>query len=90
MQVSFGDRNQEVIVEYPENDVVTLLEHGSVKAFFNSHKEFIEHFIAEVTAGEKIAFFIQNDEMLEALNIKPDTKQVWDFAWFSDNDLLDK
>lgn len=89
-KVFYSDRNQEVIVEYPENDVVTLLEHGSVKAFFNSHKEFVEHFIAEVTADEKIALFIQNDEMLEALNIKPDTKQVWDFAWFSDNDLLDK
>lgn len=89
-KVFYSDRNQEVIVEYPENDVVTLLEHGCVKAFFNSHKEFIEHFISEVTTDEKIAFFIQNDEMLEALNIKPDTKQVWDFAWFSDNDLLDK
>lgn len=32
-KVFYSDQNQEVIVEYPENDVVTLLENGAVKVF---------------------------------------------------------
>lgn len=87
-RVFYSDRNQEVIVEYPENDVVTLLEHGAVKAFFNSKKEFIEHFISEVTVGEKMALFIQNHEMLVALDIKPDAEQMWDLVLCPDDDLL--
>lgn len=87
-KVFYSDTNQEVIVEYPENDVVTLLENGAVKAFFNSRKEFIEYFISEVTANEKMALFIQDYEMLEALDIKPDAKQAWELALCPDNDLL--
>lgn len=87
-KVFYSDTNQEVIVEYPENDVVTLLENGAVKAFFNSHKEFIEYFILEVTADKKMALFIQNYEMLEALDIKPDAEQAWGFALCPDDDLL--
>ena len=87
-KVFYSDTNQEVIVEYPENDVVTLLENGAVKAFFNSRKEFIEYFILEVTVNEKMALFIQDHEMLEALDIKPDAEQAWGFALCPDDDLL--
>lgn len=89
-KVFYSDRNQEVIVEYPGNDVVTLLERGAVKGFFNSRKEFIDHFISEVTADQEMALFIQDNEMLEALDIKPDVEQAWDFVWCPDNDLLYK
>lgn len=87
-KVFYSDRNREVIVEYPENDVVTLLERGAVKAFFNSRKEFIEHFISEVTADEKMALFIQDHEMLEALDIKPNVERAWGLALCTDDDLL--
>lgn len=87
-KVFYSDRNREVIVEYPQNDVVTLLENGAVKGFFNSRKEFIEHFISEVITDEKMALFIQDQEMLEALEIKPDAEQTWRFAWCADDDLL--
>lgn len=87
-RVFYSDRNQEVIVEYPENDVVILLEHGVVKAFFNSKKEFIEYFISEVIVGEKMSLFIQNREMLEAMNIKPEAEQIWGLALCPDDELL--
>lgn len=87
-KVFYSDTNQEVIVEYPENDVVTLLERGEVKAFFNSWKEFIEYFISEVTADEKMALLIQDQEMLETLDIKPDAEQIWGLALCPDDDLL--
>lgn len=87
-KVFYSDTNQEVIVEYPENDVVTLLECGEIKAFFNSWKEFIEYFISEVTADEKMALFIQDQEMLEALDIKSDAEQIWGLALCPDDDLL--
>ena len=88
LKVYYSDRNREVIVEYPENDVVTLLENGAVKAFFNSRKEFIEHFVSEITADEKMALFIQDHEMLESLDIRPDAEQAWGFAWCTDDELL--
>lgn len=89
-KVFYSDRNQEVIVEYPGNDVVTLLENGTVKAFFNSHKEFIEYYMSEVTVGEKQVLFVQDEKTLEVLNEKSTEEQTWDSVWFCDENLLNK
>lgn len=89
-KVFYSDRNQEVIVEYPGNDVVTLLENGMVKAFFNSHKEFIEYYMSEVTADEKQVLFVQDEKTLVILNEKSAEEQTWDSVWFFDENLLNK
>lgn len=89
-KVFYSDRNQEVIVEYPGNDVVTLLENGVVKAFFNSHKEFMEYYMSEVTADEKQVLFVQDEKALEILNEKSIGEQTWDSVWFFDENLLNK
>lgn len=89
-KVFYSDRNQEIIVEYPGNNVVTLLENGVVKAFFNSRKEFLEYYVEEVSRNEKRAIFVQDEKMLEALDIKSDSEQAWNYALFSNGDLLNK
>lgn len=89
-KVFYSDNNQEVIVEQPGNDVVTLVEKGNVKGFFNSRTEFIEYNVAEVSRNEKKMIFVQNEKMLDALRIKPEEKQNWDFACFPNEQLLNK
>lgn len=89
-KVFYSDNNQEVIVEQPGNDVVTLVEKGSVKGFFNSHTEFFEHYAAEVSRNKKKMIFVQDEKMLDALQIKPEEKQSWDFACFPNEKLLNK
>lgn len=89
-KVFYSDRNQEVIIEQPGNDVVTLLENGMVKVFFNSRAEFLKHFIMEEAAEEALIFFVQDDKMLESLSIKSDEEQAWKYVLFPNDDLLDK
>lgn len=89
-KVFYSDRNQEVIVEYPENDVVTLLENGTVKAFFNSYKEFIGYYMEEVSINKKKILFVQDEKMLDCLSINTDKVWIWDSVWFTNDDLLNK
>lgn len=89
-KVFYSDNNQEVIVEQPGNDVVTLVEGGSVIGFFDSRTEFIEHYVAEVSRNEKKMIFVQGEKMLEALHIRPEEEQNWDFACFPNERLLNK
>lgn len=89
-KVFYSDKNQEVIVEQPGNDVVTLLENGMVKAFFNSRTEFIEHYIEKTAADEKRIFFAQDDEILKDFGKKPDGEQKWEYILFPNDDLLNK
>lgn len=97
-RVFYSDDNREVIVEQPGNDVVTLLENGMVKAFFNSHQEYIEHYLAEVIADEKEKkmLFVQDKETLQSLQStqldgnEENAGQAWDCALFSNDDLLNQ
>jgi hypothetical protein len=89
-RVFYSDGNQEVLVEQPGNDVVTLVEKGMTKAFFNSRAEFARHYLAEIRRDETCVIFIQDEKMLESLDIKADEEQAWDYACFSNEDLLNK
>lgn len=89
-KVFYSDGNQEVIIEYPGNDVVALLENGTVKAFFNSRAEFLEHYMMKAAAEEKRVFFVQDDKMLESLSVRPDGIQTWEYTLFPNEDLLNK
>lgn len=89
-KIFYSDTKQEVIVEYPGNGVVTLLENGIVKAFFNSRAEFLKYFMMEVSVEEKRVFFVQDDKMLESLSIKSDQGLIWEYVLFYNEDLLNK
>lgn len=89
-RVFYSDKNQEVIVEHPGNDVVTLTENGMVTAFFNSHREFIEHFIDEMSRDEKCVLFVQDEKTLESLKNETDEKNPWESVWFPNDELLGK
>lgn len=87
-KIFYSDQNQEVLVAHPGNDVVTLTEKGAVKAFFNSHEEFIEHYIEELAGDEKRVLFVQDESMLKSLAAQEGGKRLWEYALFSDDDLL--
>lgn len=88
-KVFYSDNNQEVIVEQPGNDAITLLENGMVKAFFQSRAEFIKHYVAEVSQNEKRMIFVQDEKMLESLHLES-KEQIWHCACFPNEGLLNK
>jgi hypothetical protein len=88
-KVYYSDRNEEVIVIQPQNDVVMLLENGVVKAFFNSYIQFIEFCITEIGTGDKNILFVQ-DEQCRILDLEVNGESVWDAVLFSNSELLEK
>lgn len=88
-KVYYSDRNQEVIVSQPQNDVITLLENGMVKDFFNSANQFLEFYMTETGTGDKNILFVQ-EEACRLLDLKIHTENVWDLVLFSSKELLEK
>lgn len=88
-KVYYSDRNQEVIVRQPQNDVTILLENGMVSAFFDSYKEFIEFYMTKIGIGDKNILFVQGMEC-GFLDLQVDGKYIWDFVMFDDKELLDR
>ena len=89
-RVFYSDRNQEVIVEQPGNDVITLFEDGRVKAYFTSYDQFLAFYLDEAGLGEKYVLFMQGEESAPLLDIKPDGKHDWKCVLFPNQGLLDK
>lgn len=89
-RVFYSDRNQEVIVEQPGNDIVTVLKDGRMNAFLTSRDQFLEYYLKEAGLGERYALFVQDEESVPFLELKPDGKRVWDFVLFADDKMLDK
>ncbi len=89
-KVFYSVRNQEVIVEQPQNDTITLLACGKMKAFFTSYAEFVEYYLEEVGQDEKRILFIQDKEELSLLKLNPDVKNKWEYILFPNNELLDE
>ena len=87
-RVFYSDRNEEIIVERPQNEVVQILEHGKQKACFHSYGQFLEYFIRENESGPERALFIQEEEDFELLKLSEDRE--WEFILFSDQALLDR
>ncbi len=82
--------NQEVIVEQPGNDAVTLLEDGRMRAFFSSYTEFASYFLREIAPEEPYVFFAQAEEDFRFLNRLPDGKWMWEKVLFPDGGLLEE
>ena len=89
-RVFYSSTNQEVIVEQPQNDTVTLLENGKTRAFFTSYAEFIDYYIEETGLGKQRAAFIQDNETLRLWDLKSNRRSVWEYVLFPNNELLDK
>lgn len=89
-KVFYSDGNQEVLVEWPRNRAITLLNHGVTEAFFTSWAEFAEYYMTEAHPGERGVLYVQDQECLELLDIKPDEKKIWDRLLFADPDLLER
>lgn len=89
-KVFYSTRNQEVIVEQPQNDTVTLLENGSVKAFFCSYAEFIQYFFVEAGLEEERVLIVQDQDGLRLAALQSNGKSIWKCVLFSDNELLNR
>lgn len=90
-KVFYSRKNQEVVVEQPQNDTVTLLERGQVKAFFTSRAQFIEHFLREIgPENERRILFVQHPDGLGPAALQLDGKSIWDRVLFSNNELLER
>lgn len=89
-KVFYSVRNQEVIVEQPMNDVVTLLEEGKLRAFFTSYAEFAEYCIKTVRPEKKKVLFLQNPEEKWLLDLKSGEESMWKQILFQDQALLEQ
>lgn len=89
-KVYYSAKNQEVIVEQPQNDTITLLENGTVKAFFTSYAEFLEYYFEKAGLGEMRTLFIQDNDGFRLLELKSGGESFWKSVLFSGKELLDK
>ena len=89
-KVFYSDRNQEVIVEQPQNETITLLHDGKTKAFFISYLQFIDYYMNEAVPDGKCALFVQNDEQFERWGLSPELRERWEYILFKDDRLLNK
>lgn len=86
----YSIRNQEIIVEQPQNDTVTLLENGCVKAFFCSYAEFIQYFFEEAGLEGERVLVVQEQEGLRLATLQSNGKSLWECVLFSNSELLDR
>lgn len=89
-KVFYSDRNQEVIVEQPQNSVLSLLENGMVEAFFYSYKEFVDFYMEKAGIIGKNILFMQNEEQNKLLDWNIKGKSVWDYVLFLNKELMEK
>ncbi len=88
-KVYYSDKNQEVIVRHPQNDVVMLLEHGEVKRFFNSYQEFLTFGVKRMADGGKCIVFVQ-EETCSILDMEKDGENIWDAVLFFHKEVLER
>ncbi|MCM1231931.1 MAG: accessory Sec system glycosyltransferase GtfB [Ruminococcus flavefaciens] len=89
-KVFYSDRNHEIIVEQPQNGIITLLEGGEVKTFFTSQEQFISYYMREAGLGDEYVLFVEKEEDFRLLDFKPDGENTWEYVLFSEQALLDK
>lgn len=89
-KVYYSDRNKEVIVIYPQNDVITLLEDGIVKAFFNSYNQFLEFYLGKIETEDGAVLFVQDEEQDKLLELKSNEKNAWKSILFFNREMLER
>lgn len=89
-RVFYSSRNQEVIVEQPQNSVITLLESGRVSAFFYSYGEFIDYFFKKTGLKEKRILFVQEQDGLKLADLRAGGASMWEYVFFQSGELLNR
>lgn len=89
-KVYYSERNEEVLVCQPQNDVITLLENGAVKAFFPSYHQFVEFYLKKIDIEDGIILFVQEEKQYELLELKCGGKSAWEAVLFADRGLLER
>lgn len=90
-KVFYSCKNREVIVEQPQNDTVSLLEHGQVRGFFTSRAQFIEAFLQEIgPKDEPRVLFVQDKEGLQFVAMRQGEKSMWNHVLFLESALLEQ
>ncbi len=88
-KVYYSDSLQEVIVEQPQNDTVTLLEKGKVRVFFTSYRAFLDSFLSEVDCdGNHVLFW--DDEKNDLFSYLVSSGNIfWKGVVFQNKNLLE-
>lgn len=89
-KVYYSESNAEVLVCQPQNNVITLLENGAVKAFFPSYYQFVEFYLKKIDTEDGIILFVQEEKQYELLELKCGGKSAWKAVLFADRGLLER
>lgn len=89
-KVYYSDNRQEVIVEQPQNDVITLLQEGKIRAFFLSYQAFLEFFLEEAGCSGDRVLWIEEEEDLSLLNRITGGNRFWKCLVFRKKEWLDR
>lgn len=89
-RVYYSDSLQEVIVEQPQNDVVTLLEEGKIRVFFFSYRAYLESFLKETGCEGKLVLWIEEEDDISFLNRISNGSRFWKYVVFRNKELLDR
>ncbi len=89
-KIYYSDSGQEVIVEQPRNDTVTLCDNSGIKFFFTSYAEFLERFLGDMGIEGKYLFFPEEEKEFRFLNLTRGGKALWDGVIFQKRNLLGK
>lgn len=89
-KVFYAEDGKEILMEWPQNHTVVLLNHGATEALFTSWAGFAESCMAKAHPEEKKVLYVQDQECLERLDIKPEEEKIWDQLLFADSGLLEQ
>lgn len=86
-RVFYSEKNQEMVVEQPENHVISILENGAVRNVFGSYVEFIEYYRKETGISEVDTIFVQEEKTLKLLELTPEKSRKWTNILFTNDEL---
>ena len=95
----YSRRHQEVVVEQPQNDTVTLLHEGAVEAFFSSYGQFLAYYMKTKMAdnmetptpdGERHVLWLQDRESLGIWKPETGKTDIWDCILFRQREALEQ
>lgn len=89
-KVYYSDSGQEVIIEQPQNDTITLCDNSGIRSFFTSYDEFIECFLEDLGIEGKYLFFPEEEKGFRFLNLTHGGKTLWDGVIIQKRDLIEK
>ena len=79
-----------MIVAQPQNDVITLLEKGTVKAFFNSYHQFVEYYLEKTETENGTILFVEDEKQQGLLGLQRNGKSAWKSVLFANRELLER